>query len=150
VAGWSLFVFLFFGALGGLLGGHLSDRLGRHVVIATSLLMFPVLMAMALALSGPLQWVCLAIAGATLLASFSVTVVFAQELLPRRLGLASGLTLGLAFGAGGVGVALSGVLADTVGLRSSVWILLALPGIAGLLALTLASAGRAVRAASGD
>jgi FSR family fosmidomycin resistance protein-like MFS transporter len=150
VAGWSLFVFLFFGALGGLLGGHLSDRLGRHVVIATSLLMFPVLMAMALALSGPLQWVCLATAGATLLASFSVTVVFAQELLPRRLGLASGLTLGLAFGAGGVGVALSGLLADTVGLRTSVWILLALPGIAGLLALTLASAGRAVRAASGD
>jgi len=57
----------------------------------------------------------------------SVTVVFAQELLPRRLGLASGLTLGLAFGAGGVGVALSGWLADALGLRTSVWILLGLP-----------------------
>lgn len=149
VAGWLLFVFLFFGALGGLLGGHLSDRLGRHVVIATSLLLFPVLMASALRLSGPLQWVFLAAAGAALLASFSVTVVFAQELLPRRLGLASGLTLGLAFGAGGVGVGLSGFLADTLGLPTSVWILLALPGIAGLLALTLTSAGRIARAAPG-
>ena len=149
-AGWSLFVFLFFGAMGGLLGGHLSDRIGRHRVIATSLLMFPFLMAMALSVPGPLQWFFLAVAGGTLLASFSVTVVFAQELLPRRLGLASGLTLGLAFGAGGVGVALSGFLADALGLRSSVWILLALPGIAGLLALALSSARRAMDATRGD
>ncbi len=149
-AGWSLFVFLFFGAMGGLLGGHLSDRIGRHLVISTSLLMFPVPMASALALPGLLQWFLLAVAGATLLASFSVTVVLAQELLPRRLGLASGLTLGLAFGAGGVGVGLSGFLADTLGLHSSVWILLALPGIAGLLALTLSPARRAARALQGD
>lgn len=148
MAGWLLFVFLFFGALGGLMGGHLSDRVGRQAVIATSLLIFPVVMAMALVLSGPLQWVFLAVAGAALLASFSVTVVFAQELLPRRLGLASGLTLGLAFGAGGVGVGLSGFLADTLGLHTSVWILLALPGIAGVLALPLTSAGPAVRAAT--
>ena len=148
-AGWLLFVFLFFGALGGLMGGHLSDRVGRQAVIATSLLMFPVVMAVALVLSGPLQWVFLAVAGAALLASFSVTVVFAQELLPRRLGLASGLTLGLAFGAGGVGVGLSGFLADTLGLQTSVWILLALPGIAGILALPLASAGPTVRVAPG-
>lgn len=150
LAGWSLFVFLFFGAMGGLLGGHLSDRVGRHLVIATSLLMFPILMAMALAIQGLLQWLFLAIAGAALLASFSVTVVFAQELLPRRLGLASGLTLGFAFGAGGVGVGLSGFLADALGLRTSVWILLALPGIAGLMALTFFPARRAVRATQGD
>ncbi len=74
-------------------------------------------MAIALVVSGPLQGFFLAIAGVTLLASFSVTVVFAQELLPHHLGLASGLTLGLAFGAGGVGVGLSGVVADAVGLR---------------------------------
>lgn len=147
LAGWSLFAFLFFGAMGGLVGGHLSDRMGRHLVIAASLLMFPVLMAMALAIPGPLQWFLLAAAGAALLASFSVTVVLAQEFLPQRLGLASGLTLGLAFGAGGVGVGLSGILADAIGLRSSVWILVALPGIAGLLALTLSSFRRAARAA---
>jgi FSR family fosmidomycin resistance protein-like MFS transporter len=86
--------------------------------------------------------VLLALAGATLLASFSVTVVFAQELLPRQQGLASGLTLGFAFGAGGVGVALSGLLADALGLRLSLWILLALPALAGLLAFTLAPPAR--------
>jgi MFS transporter, FSR family, fosmidomycin resistance protein len=141
VAGRLLFVFLFFGALGGLFGGYLSDRVGRHQVIAVSLLAFPILMAIALMVSGSLQGFFIAIAGITLLASFSVTVVFAQELLPRHLGLASGLTLGLAFGAGGVGVGMSGVLADAVGLQTSVWILLALPGIAGMLALML-SPGR--------
>lgn len=136
-----LFAFLFFGALGGLAGGHLSDRVGRHQVISASLLAFPILMAIALVVSGPLQMFFLAGAGATLLASFSVTVVFAQDLLPHHLGLASGLTLGLAFGAGGVGVGLSGVLADALGIEASVWILLALPGIAGVLALML-SPGR--------
>jgi MFS transporter, FSR family, fosmidomycin resistance protein len=139
VAGRALFVFLFFGALGGMLGGHLSDRVGRQQVIAASLLAFPCFMAVALWLSGPLRWVFLAVAGMALLASFSVTVVFAQELLPQHLGLASGLTLGLAFGAGGLGVGMSGLMADLVGLRTSVWTLVLLPGLAGLLALGLQS-----------
>jgi FSR family fosmidomycin resistance protein-like MFS transporter len=122
-----------------MVGGHLSDRLGRQQVIAASLLAFPFLMAAALILSGPLRWILLALAGMALLASFSVTVVFAQELLPQHLGLASGLTLGLAFGAGGVGVGMSGLMADLLGLRTSVWILVLLPGLAGLLALRLRS-----------
>lgn len=139
VAGRALFVFLFFGALGGMLGGHLSDRVGRQQVMAISLLTFPFLMATALALSGPPRWILLAMAGMALLASFSVTVVFAQELLPQHLGLASGLTLGLAFGAGGLGVGMSGLMADLLGLRTSVWMLVFLPGLAGLLALKLRS-----------
>jgi FSR family fosmidomycin resistance protein-like MFS transporter len=139
LTGRALFVFLFFGALGGLLGGHLSDRVGRQRVIAGSLLVFPGLMAAALLVPGIARWFLLAIAGMALLASFSVTVVFAQELLPGRVGLASGLTLGLAFGAGGLGVWMSGVLADLLGLGTSVWILVGLPGIGGMLALCLRS-----------
>jgi FSR family fosmidomycin resistance protein-like MFS transporter len=138
-AGRALFVFLFFGAIGGMLGGHLSDRVGRQQVIAASLLSFPVLMALALWLSGAMHWLALAVAGMLLLASFSVTVVFAQELLPQHLGLASGLTLGLAFGSGGLGVGMSGLMADLLGLRASLWILVLLPGLAGLLALRLPS-----------
>jgi FSR family fosmidomycin resistance protein-like MFS transporter len=135
--GRALFVFLFFGAMGGLLGGHLSDRFGRQQVMAVSLLGFPPFMALALAIVGPLHWICLALAGMMLLASFSVTVVFAQELLPRHIGLASGLTLGLAFGTGGLGVAMSGVVADLLGLRASVWALVFLPGLGGLLSFGL-------------
>ncbi|MEI8188603.1 MAG: MFS transporter [candidate division NC10 bacterium] len=137
LAGRALFVFLFFGALGGMLGGYLSDRIGRQQVIVASLVSFPLFMAVAMLLSGPFRWLFLAIAGISLLASFSVTVVFAQELLPQHLGVASGLTLGLSFGAGGVGVGLSGLLADLFGLQMSVWLLVLLPGIAGLIALTL-------------
>jgi FSR family fosmidomycin resistance protein-like MFS transporter len=139
LTGRALFVFLFFGALGGLLGGHLSDRVGRQRVIAGSLLAFPGLMAAALLFPGIARWFLLGIAGMALLASFSVTVVFAQELLPRHVGLASGLTLGLAFGAGGLGVWMSGMLADLLGLGTSVWILVGLPGIGGMLALLLRS-----------
>ena len=148
VAARALFVFLFFGALGGVLGGHLSDRLGRQPIIAASLLAFPLLMTTAVVLPGALHWFFLAVAGMALLASFSVTVVFAQELLPRHLGMASGLSLGLAFGTGGIGVALSGLLADALGLRISLAILMVLPGIAGALALVL-SPGRSTPLPSG-
>ena len=77
LAGRALFVFLFFGALGGMLGGYLSDRIGRQQVIVASLVGFPLFMAVAMLFSGPLSWSFLAIAGISLLASFSVTVVFA-------------------------------------------------------------------------
>ncbi len=152
VTGRALFVFLFFGALGGMLGGHFSDRIGRQQVIATSLLLYPPVMVAALNLQGPMRWTLLAIAGSALLASNSVTLVFAQELLPHHIGIASGLTLGLAFGAGGVGVGVSGLMADLLGLHFSVWGLVLLPGLAGLLALRLKSSSRpgqeiAVRAA---
>ena len=68
------------------------------------------------------------------MASFSVTVVLAQELLPRHLGLASGLILGLGFGTGGLGSALSGYLADVFGLTQTVWILAFVPIFCALLA----------------
>lgn len=137
VAGRALFIFLFFGALGGMAGGMLSDRVGRQPVVAVSLVIFPVLMVCALLVSGPVRWIFLASAGIMLMASFSVTVVYTQELLPQHLGLASGLSLGLAFGAGGVGVALSGFLADLIGLSMSIWVLVLLPGLAGVLAFCL-------------
>lgn len=139
LAGRALFVFLFFGALGGMLGGHFSDRIGRQQVIATSLLIYPPLMVAALTLQGPMRWLFLAIAGMALLASNSVTVVLAQELLPHHIGIASGLTLGLSFGAGGLGVGVSGLMADLIGLSASVWILVFLPGLAAFLALRMKS-----------
>ncbi len=136
-AGRALFVFLFFGALGGMLGGYLSDRVGRQEVMAVSLLAFPLLMSGAILLAGPAKFLFLALAGAALLASFSVTVVFAQDLMPGKLGLASGITLGLGFGTGGLGVGISGFLADAVGLWTSLWVLIIVPGIAGLMAMGL-------------
>jgi FSR family fosmidomycin resistance protein-like MFS transporter len=118
-----LTVFLVGGAAAGLYGGHLSDRLGRRRVIAVSMLLYPLCMTMFLQGSGIWLWILAGTSGAALLASFAVTIVLAQELLPHHLGLASGLILGLGFGMGGLGTALSGYLADVWGLSTTAWIL---------------------------
>jgi len=129
-----LAVFLAGGAIAGLYGGHLSDRIGRRSVIVWSCLLYPVLASLMILSRGLWIWFFAATSGAALLASFSVTVVLAQELLPRHLGLASGLILGLGFGTGGLGSAFSGYLADVFGLTQTVWILAFVPAFCALLA----------------
>ena len=63
--------------------------------------------------------------------------MLAQELLPRYLGLASGLILGLGFGTGGLGTALTGFLADINGLNTTFWILAFVPLLGAFLALAI-------------
>jgi FSR family fosmidomycin resistance protein-like MFS transporter len=131
-----LTVFLASGAVAGLYGGHLSDRIGRKSVIVGTSLLYPVLAVLMLLAKGPWIWILAGASGAALLASFSVTIVLTQELLPRYLGLASGLILGLGFGTGGLGTALSGYLADHFGLYATFWVLACMPLLAaGLAAL---------------
>lgn len=135
VSGRYLFLFLLAGAVGGLAGGFLSDRVGRIPVIAISHGIFPFAMGAFLLLEGPWRLLMLAGAGASLLASFSVIVVLAQELLPERMGMVSGLVFGLAFGTGGLGVGLSGLVADAWGLGPVMAVHTILPAFASVLAL---------------
>jgi FSR family fosmidomycin resistance protein-like MFS transporter len=128
-----LSLFLASGAAAGLYGGHLSDRIGRRSVIVVSNLLYPILASLLILKSGPWLWLSACASGAALLASFSVTIVLAQELLPRHIGLASGLILGLGFGTGGLGTALSGYLADTVGLNQTMWLLTLIPLLCAVL-----------------
>ncbi|MBW1997091.1 MAG: hypothetical protein JRJ29_03895 [Deltaproteobacteria bacterium] len=72
-------------------------------------------------------WILAGASGIALLASFSVAMVLAQELLPRYLGLASGLILGSSFGTGGPGTAFSGYLADHIGLYQAARVLALAP-----------------------
>lgn len=107
-----LFVFLFSVAAGTLLGGPIGDRIGRKYVIWVS-----ILGAAPFALLLPhanLFWTGILIVpiGMILASAFSAILVYAQELIPGKVGLVSGLFFGFAFGMGGIGSALIGNLAD--------------------------------------
>ena len=78
-----------------------------------------------------------ALAGYLIILTFSVTVVMSQEYLPNRLGLASGVSLGLAIGVGGIAAAGMGVVADAWGLPTVMWLIVALAVPMVVLARTL-------------
>jgi FSR family fosmidomycin resistance protein-like MFS transporter len=112
-----LFGFLFAIALGTLVGGPVGDRIGRKRVIWVSILgvaPFTLLLPYA-----DETWtsVLVFVIGLTIASAFSAILVFAQELLPGRVGTVSGLFFGLAFGIGGIGAALLGKLADVRGIE---------------------------------
>ena len=108
-----LFVFLFSVAAGTLLGGPIGDKIGRKYVIWASILgtaPFALLLPHA-----NLFWVGVLIVpiGMILASAFSAILVYAQELIPGKVGLVAGLFFGFAFGMGGIGSALLGKLADS-------------------------------------
>jgi FSR family fosmidomycin resistance protein-like MFS transporter len=112
-----LFVFLFAVAAGSLIGGPIGDRIGRKWVIWVSILgvaPFTLLLPHA-----NLMWtgVLTVIIGLILASAFSAILVYAQELIPGRVGMISGLFFGFAFGMGGIGAAVLGQLADTHGIE---------------------------------
>lgn len=112
-----LFLFLFAVALGGLIGGPVGDRVGRKRVIWFSILgVAPFTMALpyvGLWWTGILSFII----GLILASAFSAILVFAQELMPGKIGAVSGLFFGLAFGMGGIGAAVLGAVADRHGIE---------------------------------
>ncbi|MCL6635292.1 MAG: MFS transporter [Peptococcaceae bacterium] len=146
-----LFLMLFAGAAGGLAGGYLSDLFGRKAVIVGSLAAASPLFYLFLGTSGPLSYLLLALAGACLLASFSVTIVVAQEVISKNAAMASGLMLGFGIGIGGLGVGLVGLLAEHMGVVYAVHLLIWLPLLAGLLGLGIKGGKKApARIAAGS
>jgi MFS transporter, FSR family, fosmidomycin resistance protein len=131
-AQYCLFVFLLSVAAGTIIGGPVGDRIGRKVVIWCSIL--GVLPFSLLLPHAPLFWtVVLSVPIGVILASaFPAIIVYAQELLPGRVGLISGLFFGFAFGMGGVGAAVLGELADHTSIRFVYQVCAFLPAI-GLL-----------------
>jgi len=132
-----VFLMLFTGSLGGLLGGFLADRYGRRPVIVLSLLLSTPMFYLFLLTSGWVSYVFLGLAGAFLLATFSVTVAAAHSLISKNTGLASGLTLGAGTGIGGLGVGLMGILVDYFGLSFVIHILISLPVITAFIGMSI-------------
>ncbi len=131
-----LFVFLAAVAAGTLAGGPIGDRIGRKHVIWGSIL--GVLPFTLLLPHVGLGWtIALSmVIGVVLASAFSAILVYATELLPGRIGMVSGLFFGLAFGMGGLGAALLGVMADHAGIVAVYRLCAWLPAI-GILALLL-------------
>jgi FSR family fosmidomycin resistance protein-like MFS transporter len=131
-----LFVFLAAVAVGTFVGGPIGDRVGRKLVIWVSIL--GVLPFTLLLPHASLFWtpVLAIVIGLILASAFSAIVVFAQELVPGRVGLISGVFFGFAFGMGGIGAAVLGQMADVVGIEAVYRLCAFLPAI-GLLAAFL-------------
>ncbi|MGG1400203.1 MFS transporter [Bacillus salipaludis] len=133
-----LFAFLVAGAFGTFFGGPLADKFGKKTVIASSMLTtVPFSILIPFVPSG-VAFIFLLCTGFVLMTSFSVTVVYAQELVPGKIGLMSGLTVGLAFGMGAIGSIGLGYIADLIGIQSMVTGIGVLP-LLGLTALLLPS-----------
>jgi len=131
-----LFIFLFASALGTIAGGPIGDRFGRKPVIWASILgvaPFALLLPHA-----DLFWTTLltVLIGLVLSSAFSAILVYAQELIPGRVGMVSGLFFGFAFGMGGLGAAVLGMLADRTSI-SFVYRAIAYLPLLGLVAALL-------------
>ncbi|NYE45635.1 FSR family fosmidomycin resistance protein-like MFS transporter [Spinactinospora alkalitolerans] len=131
----SLFVFYIGGAFGTAIGGHLARRWPRTTILRWSYLLAVPVVAGMLLIPGPLAWVFIALASVVLYVPFSLHVTLGQDYLPRHMGTASGVTLGLAVSVGGLASPAIGALADGIGLEYALLPLIALPAIAFLVLL---------------
>jgi FSR family fosmidomycin resistance protein-like MFS transporter len=131
-----LFLFLGAVAVGTLIGGPIGDRIGRKPILWISILgVLPLSLALPFV---SLFWtdVLAVLIGLTMASAFPAIVVYAQQLLPGRVGMIGGLFFGFAFGMGGIGAALIGWLADAGGIERAFQLCALLPAI-GLLVVFL-------------
>lgn len=138
VGGAALTVFLIAGAGGTVVGGWVADRFGRLVSIRLGFAFAaPTVLGLALAQDWRLAMVLVALSGAALFMPFAVFVILGQDYLPNRIGIASGVTVGMAVTVGGLFSPLLGVIADATDLRMTFIILAGLTVVALALAFLL-------------
>jgi len=135
----ALMVLIVAGALGTLVGGQLADRVGRRPILVGFLATLTPLLVLLLLAGTAAGFALVALIGFFCVGNFSITVVMGQELLPGRVGIASGVTLGAAIGAGGLIAAALGIVADHAGLTAVMVAIALLPLPALALALSLPS-----------
>jgi FSR family fosmidomycin resistance protein-like MFS transporter len=139
-----LFIFLAANAVGAFFGGPLGDRFGRKYIIWLSILgALPFTLALPYAglYASAVLTICI---GLIISSATSSIIVFAQELMPHRFGMISGVFFGVAFGIGGLGAAVLGRVADHMGIAFVYQICAFLPAI-GLLAVFLPKMPRGAR-----
>jgi len=139
-----LSLMLLAGGLGTIAAGPIADRVGRRPVLIASLALAAPLILVFITVGGAVGAVALCGVGICVIGTFGVTMVMSQEYLPRHIGTASGLSIGLSIGLGGIAAVALGALADTVDLQAALYVCAAAP-IAGLVLTLLLPPTRARR-----
>jgi FSR family fosmidomycin resistance protein-like MFS transporter len=132
-----LSLFLLAGAIGTLFGGRFADRFGRRVVLLGSFVVATPLILVYAVAGGLVGEVALVLSGAAVIGTFGVSLVLSQEYMPGRVGMASGLSIGLAIGLGGVAALTLGAVADAIDLETAVIATAAGPALAFFVTLLL-------------
>jgi FSR family fosmidomycin resistance protein-like MFS transporter len=135
-----LALMLFAGGVGTLALGPLADRFGRRPVLLARVLATGPLVLLFVLVGGVLGAIALALVGTCVVGTFGVTMVMGQEYMPRHVGTASGLVIGLSVGLGGVAALALGWLADLTTLRTALFVAAGAPIVASALAFMLPSA----------
>jgi FSR family fosmidomycin resistance protein-like MFS transporter len=132
-----LALMLLAGGVGTLAAGPIADRIGlRSVLLAANVAICPLMLVFVL-VGGIPGAVALALVGVAVIGTFGITMVMSQQYLPRHLGMASGLSIGFSIGLGGVAAVILGAIADSVDLRTALYVSSAAPVAAVLLTLML-------------
>jgi FSR family fosmidomycin resistance protein-like MFS transporter len=123
------------GIVGTVFSGPLADRVGRRAVMVGSMAVAIAALFIFWQVEGIWQIVFIGLFGMAITAPWTITVTAVQDLMPRSIGLASGLTLGTAYGASGIGVGLLGVLANATSLGFTLQFIAVIPAIVLVLSL---------------
>jgi MFS transporter, FSR family, fosmidomycin resistance protein len=139
-----LFLMLLAGAVGALVLGAVADRVGlRLTLVITQTLLTPLILVFVY-VGGIPGVVALMLVGVCVVGTFGVTMVLSQLYLPRHVGMASGLSVGLAMGIGGIAAVVSGAIADAVDLKTALTVSALAPALGVVFCLKLpAPAARA-------
>lgn len=141
-----LFAMLLAGALGTLVLGPVADRLGlRRTLTITQALIAPSMLVF-LYVGGVVGAIGLMLVGVCVVGTFSVTMVLSQLYLPRHVGMASGLAIGLTMGIGGIAAVVLGAVADAVDLKTALTIAALAPALGVALCLRLPAPARPAQA----
>ena len=137
--GRELALMLVSGAVGTLVLGPVADRVGLRRTLLVTQTALPFLIVVFVAVGGLVGTLALMLVGLSVVGTFGVTMVLGQLYLPRRVGVASGLTVGLSMGIGGIAAVVLGVVADAVDLQTALYLAAAGPAVGAVVCLFLPS-----------
>ena len=132
-----LSLMLLSGAVGTLVAGPAADRFGRRPVLMASNVIVPPAILVFVLVGGVPGAIALCVIGPAVVGTFGVTMVMSQEYLPRHIGMASGLSIGLSIGLGGIAAVILGAVADSVDLRTALYVCVAAPVLGAALTTLL-------------